>query len=241
MMSVLSIILAILTLDAAAASEFSVRCEGAPRAAPYFVTFDTNSRRVVFESAPISPAQPDGSNLFAGEINGPGDTADGQLSFVLNLSRDLLSFRFDTKRNKMIWPGLDDPYRRTLTHSCVVMPPRSILSFRSADPIVRPVSVQCEKAGSMHFTMDPVSKKAIFEREGAGSIYEGKVTSTHGDDVDMLMNWQGWSGQVSWNRTAQTLVMETIDDNRQRSQETLSCSEVTPRTMLEYYKTLRPR
>jgi len=239
---ILAVLLTSITPNIVAASEFSVRCQGTPPAMPYFATFDTDTKRVIFESAPLSPTQPDGGNVFPGEIHDTDDASAGQIHFTLRLlvsSRDLLSFWYDSNRNEMLWPGLDDRYRQTLQHSCIVTPPRSILSFRSPNPVVHPVSLRCEHTGYVYLTFDPDSKEAVWERGGQGMMYVGKVMSAQDDRVDLLMDWRGSSGQLSWNKGSQTITFDTVGSDGRRSTNSLPCEEIAPRTMIEYYKILR--
>ncbi|MCP3445818.1 hypothetical protein [Bradyrhizobium sp. CCGUVB14] len=238
-MKVLAFVLIFLTMNAASASEFSVQCEGRSPVGPYFATFDTNSKAVVFETAPPIAGSMDGSNVLSGEIRKSDTRADGQVDFTLRIQGGELSLSYDGQRKRMTWPGINgsDPFRPTLTHVCIDMPPRSILSFRSNVAVLHPISVRCAEAGYMYFTMDPRSKRALFERDH-GSVYQGEVTAAHGDDIDVLMKWDT-PGQVAWNRSNQTITLEAIDGSGAKSPKTLKCEETAPRTMLEYYKRLR--
>jgi hypothetical protein len=225
---------------AAAASEFSVQCQGGTPPRPYFATFDTDAKKVVFETAPSDPKTFDGSNVLAGEIDGQDDS-NVKIDFTLDLSRfsrGKLSLILDLKSKTMFWPGLDDGFRPTLTHSCTVIPPRSILSFRSPVPIVHPVTVRCEDEGYGYFTMDAESKSAIFERGGRGQLYEGQVISVRGDDIDLLMQFGDHPRQVTWSKEKQTITIEGVPGDSQRPRKTEHCQEITPRTMIEYYKRL---
>jgi hypothetical protein len=226
---------------AATASEFSVRCEGGTPSRPYFATFDTDTKKIVFESAPSDVRTYDGSNVFAGEIDGQDDPS-GKIEFTLDLSRlsrGKLSLILDVKSKSMFWPGLDDSFRPTLRHSCAVTPPRSILSFRSPVPVVHPLTVRCEDTGYAYFTMDVESKRAVFERGGQGSLYEGQVISAHDDDINLLMQFDGHPRQVTWTKGNQTITIEGVPGDSQRPRKTAQCQEIAPRTMIEFYKTLR--
>ncbi|MGC0389429.1 MULTISPECIES: hypothetical protein [Bradyrhizobium] len=151
------------TSDRAAASDlFSVRCEGGAPVRPYFATFDIDAKAVVFETPPIDVETNFGINVHSGEII---STNDGKIEFILHVRPGRIDLIFDRNRKTMTWPGFDDPtFRPTLTHQCTVTPPRSILSFRVREPIQHPISVRCEDAGYMYFTMDAASKQALFER-----------------------------------------------------------------------------
>lgn len=230
-----------LTLDSATASElFSVRCEAGMPARPYFATFDIDAKTVVLESPPASMATPNGINMFVGEINSVGNGIDGRIDFTLRVDPGKLNLILDCSRRRMIWPGLtgDSTFRPTLTHSCSVIAPRSILSFRVFDPVLHPISVQCDEGGYMYFTMDVESKTALFERGGRGRLYQGKVTEVRGDDIVLLMNFDT-PRQVLWNRSHQTITIEGIDGDRERPRTVMQCEEIAPRTMIEYHKILR--
>jgi hypothetical protein len=235
------VVFAVLTVHSATASEFSVRCEGQTPPRPYFATFDTDAKRVVFESAPSDVKTFDGSNVIVGEIDGQDDP-DGRIEFTLDLSRlsrGKLSFIFDRKNKTMFWPGLDDGFRPTLTHSCTVSSPRSLLSFRSPVPVGHPITVRCEDSESGYLTMDVDSKRAMFERGGRGSLYRGQVISVHNGDIDLVMEFGGHPRQMTWSKATHTLTIEAAAGDGQRPRMVLQCQEIPPRTMIEYYKLLR--
>jgi hypothetical protein len=234
---------ALLIAHTAAASEFSVRCEGATPPKPYFATFDTDAKTVVFETEPSDVKTFEGSNVVAGEIDRQDDH-NGKIDFTLDLSRlsrGKLSLIFDVKTKTMFWPGFDDGFRPALTHSCTDTPPRSILSFHSPVPIVHPVSLRCEDTGSAYFTIDTESKRAIFERGGRGALYEGQVISTRGDEINMVLQFGGHPRRVTWSKGNQTITIEGVAGDSQRPHSTLQCQEIAPRTMIEYYKMLRKK
>ena len=237
-MKALLVLFAALTSHAVAASEFSVQCEGGRSSKPYFATFDTDTKKVVFESSPSDMTTYQGIDVFAGEIDGLNEP-NGKIEFTLSLSRGKLSFILDTKSKTMFWPGLDDGFRPKLAHSCAVIPPRSILSFRSPVPIAHPVTVRCEDMTYTYFTMDVESKRAMFERGGQGSSYGGEVTSASGDDINLLMQFGGHPRQVTWSKASQTVTIEGVPGDRERPRTTMQCQEIAPRTMIEYYKILR--
>jgi hypothetical protein len=227
-------VLFLLALNSASASElFSVRCEGKLPPTPYFATFDTNAKTVVFESQPANVTTYEGANVFAGEISSSGDRRDGRIEFTLRVIGGKLSLTFDSKGKRMIWPGLND----APSHSCSVIAPRSILSFRSSALILRPISIRCAEAGYMYFTMDPESKRALFDRGGQGRSYEGEVTAVRGDDIDLLMKFDTPS-RVLWRGSRKTITVESIDGSSGKPSKTMQCEEAAPRTMIEYHKWL---
>jgi hypothetical protein len=234
------ILFVVLITHGVAATEFSVRCEGGKPLRPYFATFDTDARRVVFESAPSDVVNYVGSNVFAGDINGVGFQRDERIGFSLWVPSGTLSLVLDLRTGTMIWPGLDDLFRPTLKHPCSKTAPRSILSFRSPVAINLPITVRCQDTGYGYFTIDVESKRAIFDRGGGGSLYEGEVTSSRGDEIDLLMQFGGHARKVRWSSSSKTLTMGGIAGDKERPTTTKHCEEIAPRTMIEYYKMLRP-
>lgn len=221
----------LLIVNRASASElFSVRCEGVRPATPYFATFDTDAKTVVFESQPANVTSYDGANVFAGEITPSGDRPDGRIEFTIRVVGGKLSLTFDVGSKRMIWPGFND----APSHTCTVTAPRSILSFRTPAPILHPISIRCSEAGYMYFTMDPESKRALYERDGGGS-YEGEVTAVRGDEIDLRLE-RTTPGQYLWSRSRQTVTFEGIDGKKGTPK---SCEEIAPRTMIEYHKRKR--
>ena len=88
----------------------------------------------------------------------------------------------------------------------------------------------------MYFTMDPGSKRAIFERDGGGS-YQADVIAVRGDGIDLQMK-ETSSGKAFWNRSSQTITFESIDGKQGTPKP---CEEIAPRTMIEYHKRLKSR
>lgn len=224
----------VLTSDRAAATElFSVQCEGGVPVRPYFATFDTDAKAVVFETPPINVETNFGINAYSGEII---STNDGKIEFMLRVLPGRLDLIFDRNQKTMTWPGLDDPtFRPALIHRCTVTPPRSILSFRVRDPIQHPISVRCEDAGYMYFTMDAASKQALFERGKEGRGYRGEVTDAGQDEVTLSMNFDV-PRRVVWSRSRQTVTIEGIEGDAVRPRTVMQCQEVAPRTMIEFHR-----
>ncbi|PDT90001.1 hypothetical protein CO669_11020 [Bradyrhizobium sp. Y36] len=218
---------------AAAAEPFSVRCEGGVPVRPYFATFDVDAKAVVFETPPINVETDFGINAHSGEII---STNDGKIEFVLRVRPGRLDLVFDRNEKTMSWPGLEDPtFRPTLTHQCTVLPPRSILSFRVRDPIQHPISVRCEDAGDMYFTMDAASKQALFERGKEGRGFRGEVTAAGQDEITLSMNFDV-PRRVVWSRSRQTITIEGIEGDASRPRTVMQCQEIPPRTMMEFHR-----
>lgn len=235
-MKSLLVVLALLTLDGAKASEFSVRCEARPPSGPYFATFDTTARAVIFETASPNAASADGVSVLTGEISNVGDQVDSKLEFTIRAPDGMVNLTYDSRKTKMNWPGIasGDPVRPTLVHSCVVTPPRSILSFRTSAPILHPISIRCNEAGWMYFTMDLDSKRAIFEREG-GRLFQGEITAIRGGDIELQLNGAD-PGRFLWSSSDRTITFQGIDGKKGTPKQ---CEEIAPRTMIEFYKRLK--
>jgi hypothetical protein len=230
----LLVILLVLTLDRAAATElFSVRCEGGVQARSYFATFDIDAKAVVLEAPPWDVETNFGINAYSGEII---STENGKIEFVVTVHPGRLDLIFGRETNTMTWPGIGDAtFRPTLNHRCTVTPPRSILSFRVRDPIQHPISVRCENAGYMYFTMDAASKQALFERGKEGRGYRGEVTDVGQDGITLSMNFEV-PRKVVWSKSRQTITIEGIEGDSARPRTVMQCQEVAPRTMIEFYR-----
>jgi hypothetical protein len=199
-----------------------------------------DTKAVVFETPAIDVKTSSGINLIAGDITATAERDGGKVRFTLRVVSGTLDLIFDRDRKVMIWPGLDaDTFRPTLIHSCTVIPPRSILSFRALDSIQNPISVRCEDdKGSMYFTMDAASKRAIFERGPIGSLYEGVVAAVDDDEIALDMKF-GRSRRVVWSKSRKTITIE--DGNATKPHTVMLCQEVAPRTMIVYHARLSPR
>ncbi|TWI05492.1 hypothetical protein IQ17_02992 [Bradyrhizobium daqingense] len=218
---------------AAAAELFSVRCEGGAPARPYFATIDVDAKTVVLETPPINIETNFGINAHSGEIVSAND---GKIEFMLRVYPGKIDLIFDRIKKTMTWPGFDDPtFRPTLTHQCSITPPRSILRFRVRDPIQHPISVRCEDAGYMYFTMDVASKQALFERGQEARGFRGEVTDASQDEVTLLMNFDV-PRRIVWNRISKTITIESIAGDAARPRTVMHCEEVPGRTMIEIYR-----
>jgi len=231
----LILLLMVLPDRAAAAELFSVRCEGGDPVRPYFATFDIDAKAIVFETPPTNVEAYSGINLRAGEII---STENGRIEFIVPVLPGRLDLIFDRNQKTMTWPGMDAPtFRPTLIHQCTVTPPRSILSFRARDPIQHPISVRCEDAGDMYFTMDAASKQAVFERGKEGRLYQGAVTDVQQDEVTLSMNFDV-PRRIVWNKSRQTITIEGIEGDAARPRGVMQCQEVAARTMIVYHARL---
>jgi hypothetical protein len=223
-----------LALDRAAAADlFSVSCEGGAPPRPYFATFDIDAKTVVFETPPVSGTTSFGVNTKSGEII---SATDGRIEFTVPVLPGRLDLILDRGQKTMVWPGLDDvTFRPTLIHRCRVTPPRSILSFRFDGPVEHPISVRCEDAGYMYFTMDDTSKQALFERGKEGRGYQGEVKDVSQDRITLTINFDV-PRQIVWRKSRRTITIDGVDGDPNRPRTVLQCEEVPPRTMIEFYR-----
>lgn len=226
---------------AAAAGSFSVRCEGGTPVRPYFATFDIDARAVVFETPAERVDTYSNMNVRPGEITSTGHGDDGKIEFVVRGFDGKIELIFDPRQKTMTWPGVGDPsFRPTLIHRCTITPPRSILSFRIREPVLYPLSVRCEDAGYMYFTMDAASKQAVFERGKEAGLFHGDVTSVSQDEIVLSMNFDV-PRRVVWSKSRQTITIEAIEGDPSRPRTVLDCQEVVPRTMIVYHAILLRR
>lgn len=125
--------LALTPHPATAGEVFSVQCEGGGPARPHFATFDMEAKEVVFETPVLDAETNFGINALPGEIV---SIKDNEIEFLVHASPGELDLIFALGAKTMTWPGLlAGTSRPKLVHQCTVTPPRSILSFRSRDPI----------------------------------------------------------------------------------------------------------
>ena len=221
-------------LNCAQATElFSVRCEGGVPVRPYFATFYVDAKTVVLETPPASVETNFGINAHSGEII---SSEGGKVEVLLSVLPGKLGLIFDRNQRTMTWPGIGDAtFRPTLIHQCAITPPRSILSFRVRDPIQHPITVRCEGAEYMYFTMDAASKQALFEPGKDGRTYRGEVTDAGQDEMTLAMNFD-IPRRVVWSKSRQTITIEGVEGDAQRPRTVMKCQEVAPRTMIEFYR-----
>jgi hypothetical protein len=176
-----------------------------------------------------------------GVITFSGAGNEEEIPFMLRVPSGRLDLVLNRRQKTMTWPSIDDgTFRPTLIHKCTITPPRSILSFRVRDPIQHPISVRCEDAGYLYFTMDVGSKQAIFERGKTGRGFQGEVTDVSDDEIALFMKFEV-PRKVVWNRSRQTITIEGIENDASRPRTIMQCQEIEPRTMLVYHEMLWPR
>jgi len=235
--SVILLFLVMMLNYAHAADLFSVRCEGGVPLRSYFATFDVDAKTAVLETPPASVETNFGINTYSGEII---SSEGGKVEVLFSLLPGTLGLILDRNQKTMTWPGIGDAtFRPTLVHQCAITPPRSILSFRVRDPIQHPITVRCEDAGYMYFTMDAASKQALFERGREGRGYRGEVTDAGQDGMTLAMNFDV-PRRVVWSKSRQTITIEGVEGDAQRPRTVLKCQDVAPRTMIEFYRKSRP-
>ncbi|MCK1267591.1 MULTISPECIES: hypothetical protein [unclassified Bradyrhizobium] len=223
--------------NAATASEvFSIRCETEAPARPYFVTFDLGAQSVAFETPPADVTSYSGINLRVGAVT--SEAADSKITFFLQVVSGRIDLVFDRDRNMLIWPGLDDSsLRPTLYHSCKAGRPRSVLDFRLRDPVKDPISIRCEDADAIFFTMDVAAKRVLFERGESGRTFEGAVVSVKDDEIAIDMQFDSRL-RIKWDRGRGTI---SFDNGAGRPNTVMQCRTVSQRTLMVYYKRLWKR
>jgi len=221
-----AILFLVLTLDHAAAAElFSVRCEGGVPVRPYFATFGVDAKTVVLETPPASVETNFGINTYSGEII---SSEGGKVEVLVSVLPGRLGLIFDRNQKTMTWPGVGDAtFRPTLIHQCAITPPRSILSFRVRDPIQHPITVRCEDAEHVYFTMDAASKQALFERGKEGRTYRGEVTGAGQDEMTLAMNFD-IPRRVVWSKSRQTITIEGVEGDAQRPRTVMNVRKSRP-------------
>jgi hypothetical protein len=117
MLRFITLIISLTLNSAAIAEQFSIRCA---REVWHYVTFDTESNRVVYESA-------SGSALKGQIISSIGDEIKFDLIQLGSPKFDLIWRQDD---GTLTWIGLSgDPTRPTMTFNCAKNPLRPILSI----------------------------------------------------------------------------------------------------------------
>lgn len=221
---------------AAASDVFSIACETEAPTRPYFVTFDLGSRSVVLETPPADIASYSGVNLYVGAVT--SEVADQKINVALQVLEGTIYLVFDRDRKKLVWPGLDDgSMRPTLYHSCRQVPPRSVLDFRAREQAKDPISIRCDEAEAIYFTIDIATKRVISERGNSGRVFEGTVGTAKGDTIAITVQFDG-KVHIAWDRSRGTI---TLEDGAGRPSTVMECREVPRRTMVIYHERLWKR
>lgn len=200
---------------------------------PYFATFDVDAKTVVLETPPANVEANFGINAYSGEII---SSEGGKVEVLLFAVPGRLGLIFDRNRKTITWPGIGDAtFRPTLIHQCAIIPPRSTLSFRVREPIQHPITVRCEGVEYVYFTMDAVSKRALYERDKGGRSFPGEVTDAGQDGMTLAVQFDV-PRRVVWSKSRQTMTIEAIEGDAARPRTVMNCQEAAPRTMIEFYR-----
>lgn len=195
MKSGVALILLIVTVGAAEAAEpFSIRCDGKV-GRPYFVTFDPDSKRVVFESTIRS--------FHKGEI---AKLTDDSVTFSIAVDYGRIEFVWQPQRQTMVWAGISaDPVRPLLSHNCASTELRTIFAVLDNPPMdAQPFSLRCTTLGQPYFvTMDRKTKAVVLEQL-SGRTEPGEITSATERTVEMTIGHQQKTNGV-WDRQARSV------------------------------------
>ncbi|MGB9364434.1 MAG: hypothetical protein WCE79_00330 [Xanthobacteraceae bacterium] len=215
------------------AETFSIRCDAHETKKSYVLTFDTDSKRLVYESTL--------GNLHRGRITG---MRDPYVSFAVKGDTEIAG-TWDGKQRSMYWPGLPDEVRPTLHHNCTAIEPRTVLLPPRTDsgPGERPAapfSIRCNSEPfPSHFTFDRASRQALMESM-AGIPSRGEILEADGSRIRFMVE----TGHVppfsmTWDRQAGAITIEGVPGEPPRPTTVMACSEIAPRSILEMYDRLR--
>lgn len=221
----------------ALAEPMSVRCDGKHynKSQPYFVTFDIESRRLVFEWVE--------SGIIVGEI---ASTNDERLDLSLNGVGGRVLASFNRKNNRMTWPGLSggEMWRPSLQHTCIQVTGRSALArfyesdgseTKRRDP-VDAFSLTCpaKTVGSYFITMDRATKSIVMELEHFAGVLSGNITSMD-DGVIKFTFGRGPSDShdAEWDERKKSLTFIGIENDPSRPTMVQECNVTKLRSIIE--------
>jgi hypothetical protein len=223
----------------AEAEPMSVRCDGQyfREPQPYFVTFDIEKSRFVFERA--------GGNIVTGEIISANDE---QLDLSLRGAGGRILLSFNRKRNIVTWPGLPagELGRFAMHHTCTGVTGRTMLSTfyqpeqfdpKRRDPIDA-FSLSCPgNTGPFFITMDRVTKTVVVENEHSSGGSSGNITSMK-DGVIKFTFGPGPTSQTEavWDEGIRSLTLIFATGDPVRPNRVFECTVTKPRSIMEGYE-----
>jgi hypothetical protein len=223
------------------AEPISLRCDGQyfREPQPYFMTFDIEKRRFVFERA--------GGNIITGDITSVNDEL---LDLSLRGVGGRILSSFERKRNLMRWPGMPagELGRFAMHHICTAVTGRTVLSMfykdeqfdpKRRDP-VDAFSLSCPgNTGLFFITMDRVTKSVVVETEHFSGVISGDITGVS-DGIIKFSYGRGPSDQhdALWDGERKSLTFIGVEDNPARPSQVKQCTVTGPRSILVYYDEL---
>jgi hypothetical protein len=229
------LLMILVVASAANAEPVSIRCADEFDKQPYFVTYDLETKHVVFESTV--------GNLLGGEIL---VASDERIDISLSVVGGKLLLFFDRQKNRMGWPGLPaHELRAPLNHACLPSPSRTMLSlFSRPDKIdlnrrlpVDVFSIRCPGVGQYRFlTMDRKTKTVVSETEGLDRRLSGDITSITDREVAFTLGSNPSElYELVWDQQSQTLTVIGVPGNPARPTKTDQCAEIPVRSIMEIY------
>jgi hypothetical protein len=217
----------------AIAETFSIRCDARETKTSYVLSFDTESKRLVYESTL--------GNLHPGRITA---TRDAYVSFTVKGDTEIVG-AWDGKQRSMYWPGFSDAVRPTLHHNCMMIAPRTVMVLPRTDSgpaegPAAPFSIRCNSEPfPSHFTFDRASRQALMESM-AGTPYRGDILEADENRIRFTVE----TGHVppfsmTFDRQAGAIAIEGVPGEPSRPTTVIACSEIAPRSILEVYDRLR--
>jgi hypothetical protein len=225
------VLVAMTASSAAAAEPLSIQCADADNRAarPYFVTFDLEAKRLVFESTTTS--------RHSGEIR---SASNDRIEFSINVDYGKIDLVWQRQTNKMVWAGIGgDTLRPLLAHPCVATDPRTLLSDdRPTKAGARPFSLRCSgDRGTYFFTLDRETRKVVLEGLHGGGLYPGDIKSADEHRIEFLLTtgntprfdlvWDIRDGSVTW---------QGVPGDISRPTTINQCVEVEARSILTLYE-----
>lgn len=221
----------------AEAEPMSVRCDGSYYAEPqpYFMTFDIEKRRFVFERV--------GGNIITGEIISANDE---QLDLSLRGAGGRILLSFNRKRNMITWPGMPagELGRHSLQHTCAGVTGRTVLSFfyqpeqfdpKRRDPVdAFSLSCPAKTVGFYFITLDRVTKTVVVENEHFSGGFSGDITNIN----DSVIKFTFGRGVLDphdalWDERSRSLTLIGIPGDSSRPTMVQECIATKPRSILE--------
>ena len=231
---IMQLVMAWFTLIAAAsaarADPVSIRCTAGQDKDAYFVTYDVQTSRFIFEKR-------DGV-LTIGEIAG---ATDQRLQLRLKAKAGPVPLVFDRPAKVMQWPGIAKIGLPTLTHSCMTTADRTVLSL-IAGPYqlqrrtpVDAFSIRCHGAALDFFiTMDRSTKAVLMETE-AGTSFSGEIDG--GDGVRMRFA-VGAAGKTVFSGTWDEQAQQLTENDPSHPPHSQRCIAEKARSIMEVYDRL---
>jgi hypothetical protein len=228
-----AIVLVAMTASSAAAAEpVSIQCADADNRAarPYFVTFDFEAKRLVFQSNSTRPS--------SGEIR---SASNDRIEFSINGDYGKIDLVWDLRTNKMVWAGLGE-IRPLLAHPCVAAEPRTLLSVfdrtTNARAGARPFSLRCTgDSGTYFFTLDRETKKVVLEGLHGGGLYPGDIQSADEHRIEFLLTTGNTPRfDLAWDIRDGTVTWQGVPGDISRPTTINQCVEVEARSILTLYE-----